>query len=81
MMDMIQRALGVAIGGIVTIALLVGMTDVTFDEALVPVVIGAIAAWAWPVVIGFWLVRRAKKRREGKIEDEVSRQVNEQNRG
>ena len=81
MMDSIQRALGVVIGGLVTIVLLVAMTSVTFEEALIPVVIGGISAWAWPVVIGFWLVRRAKKRRDGKIEDEVSRQVNEQTRG
>jgi len=81
MMDRIQRALGVVIGGIVTLGLLVAMTTVTLEDALIPVVIGAVAAWAWPVVIGFWLVRRAKQRREGKIEAEVERQVNEQTRG
>jgi uncharacterized membrane protein len=80
-MDTIQRAIGGAIGAIVTIALLVLMTDITLEDALIPVVIGVVAAWAWPIVIAFWLGRRAKQRRDGKIEDEVERQVNEQTRG
>jgi uncharacterized membrane protein YfbV (UPF0208 family) len=78
---MIQRGIGVTIGAIVTLVLLVIMTDVTFDQALVPIVIGAIAAWAWPLVIAFWLGRRAKARRDDKIQDEVSRQMDHQNRG
>jgi hypothetical protein len=51
---------------------------VTVDQALAPVVIGAIAAWAWPVVIAFVLARRVKQRRENQIEDEVQRQIREQ---
>ena len=81
MMDMIQRIIGLAIGVIVTLILLVAMTDVTIDQAIVPLVIGAIAAFFWPVVIGWYLVRRAKARRENKIQDEVSRQIDQQNRG
>jgi hypothetical protein len=75
---MIQRAIGVTIGGIVTLLLLTLMTEVTLDQAIVPVVVGAIAAWAWPVVIAFWLGRRAKQRREDQIQDEVERQMREQ---
>jgi hypothetical protein len=75
---MIQRAIGVTIGGIVTLILLALMTSVTIDQALTPVVIGAIAAWAWPVVIAFVLARRVKQRREDQIEDEVQRQLREQ---
>jgi hypothetical protein len=81
MMDTIQRIIGLAIGGIVTLILLALMTEVTIDQALVPVIIGAVAAFFWPVVIGWYLVRRAKQRREDKIQDEVSRQMNQQNRG
>jgi hypothetical protein len=77
---MIQRAIGVTIGGIVTLILLALMTSVTIDQALVPVVIGAIAAWAWPVVIGIVLARRVKQRRENQIEEEVQRQLREQGR-
>lgn len=75
---MIQRAIGVTIGAIVTALLLVMMTSVTFDQLLVPVAIGAIAAWAWPVVIAFWLGRRAKERRSNQIEDEVQRQLEQE---
>ena len=80
MMDMIQRIIGLGIGVIVTMILLVAMTTVTMDEAIVPLVIGAIAAFFWPIVIGWFLVRRARQRQQNKIEDEVQRQVNQQNR-
>ncbi|MEX1296475.1 MAG: hypothetical protein AB1Z67_09920 [Candidatus Limnocylindrales bacterium] len=81
MMDMIQRIIGLTIGVIVTLILLVAMTSVTWDEAIVPLVIGAVAAFFWPIVVAFWLGRRAKQRREGQIQDEVQRQMNQQNRG
>ncbi len=78
--SMIQRAIGVTIGAIVALILLVLTTDVTLDQALMPLVVGAIAAWAWPVVIAFFLGRRAKARRENQIEDEVQRQLEEERR-
>ena len=80
MMETIQRIIGLAIGVIVAIILLIATTDVTWDAAIAPLVVGAIAAFFWPVVIGFWLVRRAKQRREGQIQDEVQRQMDQQNR-
>ena len=81
MMDSIQRVIGVIVGAIVTLVLLILMTEVKLEDAIVPLVIGGIAAWAWPVVIAIWLGRRAKARRDGKIENEVQRQMDEQNRG
>ena len=81
MMDMIQRIIGLAIGVIVTLILLVAMTDVTLEQAIVPLVIGAVAAFFWPIVVAWYLARRAKQRRDNKIEDEVQRQMNQQNRG
>jgi len=81
MMDMIQRIIGLAIGVIVALILLVAQTSVTMEQAIVPLVIGAVAAFFWPIVVGWFLLRRAKQRREGKIQDEVERQINEQNRG
>ena len=78
---MIQRGIGVFIGALVSLILLALMTSVAWDEAVVPLAIGAVAAWAWPVVIAFWLGRRAKQRRDDKIEDEVQRQLDQQNRG
>ncbi len=81
MMDMIQRIIGLAIGVIVTLILLVAMTDVTMDQAIVPLIIGAVAAFFWPIVIAWYLVRRAKARRESNIQNEVSRQIDQQKRG
>jgi ABC-type uncharacterized transport system permease subunit len=78
---MIQRAIGVTIGVIVSLVLLVATTTVTLEQAIVPLAIGGVAAWAWPVVIAFWLGRRAKARREDHIQSEVQRQLDEQNRG
>ena len=81
MMDMIQRIIGLTIGAIVTLILLVATTEVTVDQTIVPLVVGAVAAFFWPIVVGWYLVRRAKQRREGRIQDEVSRQIDQQNRG
>lgn len=81
MMESIQRAIGVVVGAIVSLILLALMTSVTVEEAIIPLAIGALAAWAWPVVILFWLGRRARQRREDRMRAEVERQINEQNRG
>ncbi len=81
MMDMIQRIIGLAIGVIVTLILLVAMTDLTVEEAIVPLVIGAIAAFFWPIVVAWYFARRARHRRDDKIQDEVQRQIDQQNRG
>lgn len=77
---MIQRGIGVTIGAIVSLILLLLMTDVSLEDAVIPLVIGAIAAWAWPVVIAFWLGRRARQRQQARIEGEVQRQIDQQNR-
>jgi heme A synthase len=81
MMETIQRIIGLAIGAIVAMILLVATTDVTLDQTIMPIVVGAVAAFFWPVVIGWWLVRRAKARREDQIQSEVSRQIDQQKRG
>ena len=64
MMDMIQRIIGLTIGVIVSLILLVATTSVTLDQAIVPLVVGAVAAFFWPIVIAWFLVRRAKARRD-----------------
>lgn len=77
---MIQRGIGVTIGAIVSLILLLLMTDVSLEAAVAPLVIGAIAAWAWPVVIAFWLGRRARQRQQERMQGEVQRQMNQQDR-
>ncbi len=80
---MIQRGIGVTIGGLVTLVLLLIMVgdNPTVDDYIAPLVIGNVAAFFWPVVIGFWLARRVKQRRDDKIQSEVQRQMDDQNRG
>jgi hypothetical protein len=82
---MIQRGIGVFIGAIFSLVLLTIMvpnTGATWQDYIAPLVIGAIAAWAWPLVIAFWLGRRVKSHRDDKIEDEVQRQLDqERNKG
>jgi uncharacterized membrane protein len=79
-MDTIQRIIGLAIGVVISLVLMPFMTDATIDQAIVPLVIGAVAAFFWPIVVGWFLVRRARQRREGQIQSEVERQMREQNR-
>jgi Na+/pantothenate symporter len=82
---MIQRFLGVSIGALVTF-LILWFSTVTNPVDLMPwyvaaAVIGAIASFLWPVVIGFWLGRRARARRDESIQKEVDKQLAEQNKG
>jgi putative flippase GtrA len=78
---MIQRLIAVSIGAIVTI-LVLWLYDLTKFTDPMPAyaaaaVIGAIASFFWPVVIGFWLGRRARQRRQDQIDREVQRQLEE----
>ena len=84
MMDTIQRIIGLVVGVIVSLLLLIEMTDIETSDAaavLVPLIVGAVAAFFWPVVVGWFLVRRAKQRRENQIQSEVERQMKDQQRG
>ena len=78
---MIQRLIGVSVGALVTF-LILWFGDVTNQADLMPwyvaaAVIGAIASFFWPVVDGFVLARRARARRDNRIESEVERQLAE----
>jgi hypothetical protein len=78
---MVQRLIGVSIGALVTFIIL-WLSDFTNQTDLYPwyvaaAVIGAVASFFWPVVIGFWLGRRARARRDEKIQQEVDRQLAE----
>lgn len=79
---MIHRGIGVAIGAIVTLILLVlfGPAGGALDDYVVPIVIGALVAFAWPIVIVWWLGRRARQRQQARIEQEVQRQMDRDRR-
>ena len=73
-----QRTIGVVLGGLVTYLILV-LLDATSTDASakygMAVVVGGLVSWLWPWVIGFFLLRRAKERRDRKIAEEVDKQV------
>jgi len=76
-----QRFIGVSLGAIVTYVLLIAADAWSADPAAkygMAVVIGAIVSWLWPWVIGIFLARRLKARRDQKISDEVDKQLAEE---
>jgi len=79
---MVQRLIGVSIGALITFLILWFSTTLAAEEDLLSwyvaaAVIGAIASFFWPIVIGFWLGGRVRARRDERIEDEVQRQLAE----
>jgi hypothetical protein len=76
---MIQNGIGIAVGALVTLVFLILMVpaDQTWQDYVAPLVIGGIAAFFWPVVIGIWLGRRARARRDNQIQSEVQRQLDQ----
>jgi phosphotransferase system glucose/maltose/N-acetylglucosamine-specific IIC component len=79
---MLQRIIGLAIGGVVSLILLLIMVpdNSTWQDYVLPLAIGQVAAFFWPVVIAFWLGRRARARRDNQIEAEVQRQLDQERR-
>jgi hypothetical protein len=75
---MIQRIIGGAVGALVVIGIL-WWNHVDTSLAATAAIAGAVAAFLWPIVVGWFLVRRAKQRRENDISAEVSRQMANQN--
>ena len=75
---MLQRLIGVSLGGLVTFLILQFVTAFGSDPAskyAIAVIIGAIVSFLWPWLIGIILVRRAKQRRANQVSDEVARQM------
>ena len=75
---MIQRLIGGAVGALVVVAIL-WWNHVDTSLAATAAIAGAIAAFIWPIVVGWFLVRRAKQRRETSDWMSFSRQMANQN--
>jgi len=73
----IQRIIGGAVGALATWLILV-WNNVNSTVAVTAAVVGAIAAFLWPIIVGFFLARRVNQRRQDDINAEVARQVAEQ---
>lgn len=75
---MLQNAIGIIVGAVVALVLLMlTVNGVPWNSFVMPLIVGGIAAFFWPVVIAFWLGRRAKERRNNQIEAEVNRQLDQ----
>ena len=77
---MIQNILGILVGSLVTLVVLLVTRANDLSMYITALVIGGIGNFLWPIIAGFWLVRRRKNRRDNQIESEVNRQMAEQNR-
>jgi hypothetical protein len=80
---MIQRFVGVVVGGIVTFLLLWLFDDgrVVGEEMtgyLVAIVIGALVNLFWPAIWGMFIARRTQDRYDARVRTEVQRQVESQ---
>jgi hypothetical protein len=77
---MIQRILGIIVGGVVTFLLLIlfqggRIVADTNTGYIVALVVGAVATFLWPIVVGYWTERRRRQKVEEEIEAEVQRQL------
>jgi uncharacterized membrane protein len=82
---MIQRLIGVSIGAIVTFIILwfstvVGPAD-PIGWYLAAAILGAVASFFWPVILGLRARGRARDRREAAIQREVERQISDRQGG
>jgi phosphate/sulfate permease len=76
--SMLQHIIGSVVGAAIAWLVLVITNANTSPQYVTAVVIGAIATIFWPIVIGFFLARRVKQRRDDQIQKEVDRQINAQ---
>jgi ammonia channel protein AmtB len=81
---MIQRILAATIGGLVTFATLLVWNVTDFTDPVpafaIASILGAIGTLIWPVIAAIWARRRIKDRRDAQIQQEVDRQLADQNK-
>jgi len=79
---MLRNIIAIGVGWLVTFVFLVIWNATAFMDPIpafaVAALIGSLGGIFWPMVVGFFLVRRAKKHRDEKIEEEVNKRVAEQ---
>jgi hypothetical protein len=83
---MLQRIIGHTVGAVVAFLLLVlfGAGAHIVSDAnqgyVIAVVVGAFASFFWPIVIGWWLIRRHKERQQNQIDEAVAKSMADQNK-
>jgi len=74
----IQRLLGAAVGALVAFIFL-WFSHLDATAWAIAVVAGAITSFFWPIIVGWYLARRGRRRREDEVQSEVARQMAQQN--
>ena len=78
---MIRSLMAALVGGLATFLFLVIWDATDFTDPMTAYmlagVVSAIGTLLWPAVLGVWAWRRAKNRRDARIEDEVNRQLSQ----
>ncbi len=72
---MLHHIIGVVVGAAVAWLTLVITNATTSPQYITALVIGGIVSILWPIVIVWWLARRAKARRDADISKEVEAQI------
>jgi hypothetical protein len=76
---MIRNLLAAIVGGLVTFLYLLFWNATQFTTPInafaIAGVVSAIGTYLWPFLIGIWFVRRAKARRDAKIDAEVDKRM------
>jgi hypothetical protein len=75
---MIQNILATVVGALVALVTLLLIHADNIEGYVTGLFIGGIASLLWPLVMGIWLGRRAKARRDEQMQQEVQRQVDRQ---
>lgn len=75
-----QRIIGIVLGAVATYLLLVVLVGTAGDLSRsfgIAVIVGAVVSLAWPWVVGFYIGRRVKERRDEEVQREVEKQLAE----
>ncbi len=76
---MIRNLLAALVGGVVLFVYLLFWNATKFTDPVpafaIAGVVAAVGTWLWPFVLGIWFARRAKAKRDEKIQQEVDKQI------
>jgi mannitol-specific phosphotransferase system IIBC component len=73
-----QRIIGIALGALVTYGLLVVLVGTAGDASRsfgIAVLVGAAVSLLWPWLVGFYIGRRVKERRDEEIQRDVEKAI------
>lgn len=79
-----QRFIGIVLGALLAFALLLLLVGSDFEKPrnyVIALVAGALVSLLWPWIMGFYVGRRVRERRDEEVQREVERQLAEKREG